>query len=175
MFDIHTTFKTFCQKLKPVWVVIIVTFILLIIELFFYFLFLFLRIPHESNLPIILPTSHIEIVLFMGFLFIKACILAPIIETFIFQYLIYEILRVKFKFNTKIFIFISAILFGLSHLTNYTTVVVTLVICVVFNYFYVVLIEIKPKKKAYLIIAIIHSSLNACVFIDQFAQLYFNK
>lgn len=163
----NTVVKTHFQKTKPVWIILLVTFILLLIEVFFYFLFLLFKIPHGSNLPFILPTSHFEVVLYLFSRFIKACILAPIIETFIFQYLMYEMLCVKLKLSTKIFIFLSAIIFGLSHYTYYSTVLVTLVICVVFNYFYVVLIETNRKKKAYLIIALIHSSFNACVFIDQ--------
>jgi hypothetical protein len=167
MFDINAIVKTHFQKTKPVWIILLGTGILLLIEVFFYFIFILFKIPHESNLPFKIPASHFEVVLYMFSRFIKACLLAPIIETFIFQYLMHEILCVKFKFNTKTFIFLSAIIFGLSHYTYYSTVLVTLVICVVFNYFYVVLIETNRKKKAYLTIALIHSSLNACVFIDQ--------
>jgi hypothetical protein len=154
---------------------LLVTIVLVLIEIFFNHLFFFFKITHESNLPFILPTSHFDVALYVFIRIVKACILAPIIETFIFQYLMFEILSVKFRLRKEIFIFISAVLFGLSHYTSYTTVIVTSVLCVVLNYFYVVLIELNCKNRAFLIIALIHSSLNACVFLDQYYELYFNR
>src|ERR1035437_10008264 len=115
------------------------------------------------------------IVPYFIYVFIAATILAPILETFIFQYLIHQVLCVKFKLKKMLFIFSSAFIFGLTHNPYYSTMIVTSVICIVFNYIYVVLIETERKKKAYMIIAFIHSALNAFVFIDQCIDLYIKK
>jgi hypothetical protein len=167
----HSAIKTFCLKKKPIWIIFFGTLILVCIEAFFYYLFIILKVTHKSNLPLILPVSNIDTIFYIVFRVVKACFLAPIVETFIFQYLLFRILCVKFKIDTKYFVIISAVIFGLSHFIYFTTVVVTFVMCIVVNYLYIMLIETKNGKKAFFIIALIHSCFNACVLIDQ----YFNK
>lgn len=51
---------------------------------------------------------------------VKVVVLAPVIETFIFQYLVFRVLRMIrfFKNNPVLIVGISAVVFGLSH--NYT-------------------------------------------------------
>lgn len=175
MIDINVRIKTYIQRLKPVWLVLLTTLLLLLLETLFTFLCDGLKIPHGRNFGTNLPTSHFWIIPYLIYVFIAATILAPIFETFIFQYLIHQVLCVKFKLKKMLFIFSGAFIFGLTHYSYYSTMIVTSVICIVFNYIYVVLIETERKKKAYMIIASIHSALNAFVFIDLCIDLYINK
>lgn len=168
MFNLHASVKTYCHKTNPFWIILWVTFILIWIEVIYYFIFLFFRLPHESNFPLVLPTTTLKVVLYMLYRFLKACILAPILETFLFQYLLFEILISKLSLNKILFIFLSAIIFGLSHYPYYSAMLVTFTICIVINYFYVVLTESRNKKSAYFIIVLVHSFLNAAVYINQF-------
>lgn len=167
MLDLNNSVKRFCRRTNFIWLVLLGTLIVVVIELLFSYLFIFLGLNHQTNLPILFPSNRLDQAFYLFFLIIKACILAPIIETLIFQFLLFEAIIIKFKANSGVFIFASAILFGICHFSSLTTVIVTSLVGIIFNYFYCVLRDINNKKSAYLVIASIHSLVNLCVFIDQ--------
>ena len=102
---------------------------------------------------------------------ISVVIIAPIVETFLFQQLSYEILnRIKlFHGNSNRIITISGLIFGLSHLYSLYYIIYTFVIGMVFMYFYIS--RIKHDTKTFLLICTSHSIFNLLIYIiHQFGQ-----
>ena len=174
MNDALLKLKSYIQEIKPVWLIVLTTLSILMMQTLFDLLFEILNIPHGSNVSIKKPVTNFEIFVSPFFRFIEVCIIAPIVETFIFQYLFYELLCVKFKFDKKIFIFFTALFFGILHYDYFTTILIITLCCIVFNYLYVVLIETKSKKEAFKIIIFIHASLNAVALIGKYISFYVN-
>jgi signal transduction histidine kinase len=99
-------------------------------------------------------------------LIVFACIVAPIVETYLFQWLPYYL----FDFKKKLFL-ISAILgcfFGLLHYTSLMYVAVASCAGFLFLLFYVLLARRHNNFVAFLTIAIVHSLYNAVVFFYHF-------
>lgn len=92
---------------------------------------------------------------------ILATIIAPLVETFIFQFLVIEIMR---KYVKPVFpiIALSAILFALSHLTSYAYAAANLLNGIIFAFTYV--IARKKGFNSYLCTATVHSLRNLIVF-----------
>jgi hypothetical protein len=163
------------KKTKPIGIIILVTLFLLMIETLFSLLFEALNLPHGSNLTIMLPKTILEIIEFLLLPFIGICILAPLLETFIVQYLFYEIIVVKLKRNKNMFIFFTAIIFGLFHYHYYSTMFIAFIMCIVFNYTYLILREIYSKQKSFFIVFLIHSFLNIFAFVAKYLSLIYNS
>lgn len=91
--------------------------------------------------------------------FIIAVLLAPLIETAIFQFIVVEILYEKL--NKYIIAFISAILFASSHLYNFIYFVFAFILGLLFAYLYFVG---REKNKGFLLVFLIHFIYNLLVF-----------
>jgi len=154
------------QSVNPLLVIIITTITLLLIESFYHYLFLAFDIHHTSNLPKLPvetdPESHVKIAIRL----VKVCIIAPLVETFIFQYLLFELFWRKLRWSLNVFYGLSAFTFGISHFYSIPTIIVTFTVCLVFNYVYAALAEKKLNLNAYFVIVAIHSLYNTSVFVN---------
>lgn len=102
--------------------------------------------------------------------FIIVVIVAPILETIIFQYLIIETL-LNLKLATLPCVIISALLFGVSHWYNLAYVIVLTIVGFIFAYYYVALRHQSYYNKLTLVI-LLHALSNSIVFIESnFAEL----
>ena len=113
--------------------------------------------PKVIDIPFLEQLSLAEI-------FTLTVIIAPLIETFIFQYLIIEFLLRFKKIKVNIIIFVSALAFGCTHYYNFIYVLVMCVIGFVFASYYLYL-KIKDIKFPFLYIFSLHALWNFLVFI----------
>lgn len=90
--------------------------------------------------------------------------LAPLFETLIFQYFIIEIMF-RLKARPLQAVFISALLFGLSHPYNLIYVLVTIVFGFVYSLYYVLLRSQGGGYKFWLV-ALLHSSWNLVALLN---------
>ena len=92
--------------------------------------------------------------------FIAVVLIAPIYETFLFQYLI--ITTLLGKINTKWVIFISSFFFGLSHFYNFFYILNAFFVGIVLAFAYV---NWNGKKQSpFLVVFLIHSLHNLLIF-----------
>jgi lipoprotein signal peptidase len=98
----------------------------------------------------------------MGILFLTV-IIAPLLETFVFQYLIIEILY-KLKINDEIIIWVSALAFSLSHYYNFIYILAILFPGFLFSSFYLYLKKSKYKSP-FLAVILLHAISNFIVFV----------
>lgn len=96
--------------------------------------------------------------------FITLVIIAPIVETLIFQYLIIEVL-LNLKLKPWVCILVSALLFGVSHWYNLVYILVTTVVGLIFAYYYLALRHQNFMNKLVLI-TIIHALSNLFAFVN---------
>lgn len=100
---------------------------------------------------------------------IIACILAPIMETFLMQFLVYEVLaQTALKKKILCLSLISGVIFGLFHLFSAKYILVASVIGVCFQLWYILLKRRHGTIPAYLSIAGIHALRNAISVITIF-------
>lgn len=97
--------------------------------------------------------------------FVVAVVIAPIIETLIFQYAIIETL-LNLKVHPWISIIISALLFGVSHWYNPIYVIVLTVVGCILAYYYVALRYQNGFTQISLVV-LIHALFNTIVFLDK--------
>jgi len=91
--------------------------------------------------------------------FLLLVLIGPLLETLIFQHLPIIILpKIIKNIQEKYLIFISAILFGLSHSYNITYIIFTFLGGIILAYYY--FLSIKRKEQAFLNIFLIHLILN---------------
>lgn len=95
--------------------------------------------------------------------FVLSIIIGPIIETFIFQFLIIEILY-KFKLNYYLISLLSALAFGFSHSYNYFYILVMILLGWLYAIYYIYLKENK-KKFPFLVILSLHALSNIISFL----------
>jgi hypothetical protein len=102
-------------------------------------------------------------------IFFLAVIIAPLIETFIFQFLIIEILS-KFKVNTSLILWISTLLFSLSHNYNVVYILAMVFPGLLYASFYLFLKK-ETSKSPFFMIFLLHAIANLIAFIidDVFA------
>ncbi|MEW5846817.1 MAG: CPBP family intramembrane glutamic endopeptidase [Bacteroidota bacterium] len=155
------------QSANPLLVIISTTITLLFIESFYHYLFLAFDIHHTSNLPKPPIATDPATLIKIAIRLVKVCLIAPLVETFVFQYLLFELFYRKFRWNLKVFYVVSAFIFGLTHFYSIPTIIVTFTVCLVFNYVYAALAEKKRKLNAYIVIVAIHSLYNASVLVNQ--------
>ena len=96
--------------------------------------------------------------------FLIAVIIAPIFETFIFQYLVIETL-LNSKVKPIVCVAISASLFGASHWYNLVYVLVTTVVGLIFGFYYMALRHQNFANKLVLVGAL-HALSNTIAFVD---------
>ena len=97
-------------------------------------------------------------------IFILSVIAGPLLETFLFQYLIIEILYKFKKINVRGILIISALAFSLIHNYNFIYILVTFVSGLIYASYYLYL-KIKKKKFPFLYVLALHSLYNFSVFI----------
>ena len=95
--------------------------------------------------------------------FILSVLIGPLLETFLFQYLIIEILY-KFKINNNLIIWLSAILFALTHNYNLIYLLAAILPGLLYASYYLYLKKEK-KKNIFFTIYLLHALSNLVVFI----------
>ena len=95
-------------------------------------------------------------------LLLNALILAPILETLVFQTFFYTIFK-KIKINKWIIVLVSGISFGAFHNFSIFYMIDTALVGVIFMYFYILRAEYNKKPIASTIIA--HATINLFVLI----------
>ena len=113
--------------------------------------------PKITEIPFLEEFSLAEI-------FTITVIIAPLVETFIFQYLIIEFLLRFKKIKVNIIIFVSALAFGLVHDYNFIYVLVMCITGFIYASYYLYL-KIKEVKFPFLYICSLHALSNFLVFI----------
>lgn len=93
----------------------------------------------------------------------SAIIVAPIVETFLFQYLPHRILLRKMSINWKWVTIISALLFGLTHWYGFGYIVFSTLIGLVFIVAYVFLYE--ANKNPFLVVMFAHMLRNTIALL----------
>ncbi|WP_209332976.1 CPBP family glutamic-type intramembrane protease [Lunatimonas salinarum] len=102
-----------------------------------------------------------------GAIFISYVVLGPIIETFIYQFLIIEaILLMKNKINIPniVPISVSALAFGISHNYNVLYIISMILIGILYATYYLIA-KYNTNMKAYLSVLLVHSFANLIGFV----------
>ena len=113
--------------------------------------------PEITEVPFLEGLSLAEI-------FTLTVIIGPLIETFIFQYLIIEFLIIFKKIKVNIIILVSSLAFGCSHYYNFIYVLVMCVGGFIFASYYLYL-KIKEIRFPFLYIFSLHALWNFMAFI----------
>ena len=92
------------------------------------------------------------------------CIIAPITETYFFQYLIYNVFEKQFKKNLFLWSAIGASIFGFSHLTSLMYVICASCAGFFLLLWYALLARKYNNFVAFCVIAIVHSLYNTVSF-----------
>jgi len=98
-------------------------------------------------------------------IFIVSVIIAPVIETLIYQLAIMEI-SYKFKLKESLAISISSILFGLSHNYNWVYMAVMIFIGFIFAYSYSIIRSKYGTFKATVFVILLHAMANLITFLN---------
>ena len=103
--------------------------------------------------------------------FILMVIIAPLIETLIYQFAIIEI-GFRLKFHPLLSIIISALAFGLSHHYNIVYVLITTVSGFIYAYYYTAL---RPQNytNRFVLVALLHSLFNLIAFLNNYIFKFF--
>lgn len=98
--------------------------------------------------------------------FLKAVLIGPLLETFIYQFAIIEISR-YFKASNIQSILISGLLFGISHMISSDPIIYMVLGTIAGTFFGYVYIFYKknPNANAFLMVFLLHSFFNFFVFI----------
>ncbi|MCB2361671.1 type II CAAX prenyl endopeptidase Rce1 family protein [Clostridium estertheticum] len=147
----------FLKNLSTLKFIITIAFCTFLVSLAFGCLVSILNAPISDTDVAISNSSLIEA-------FIVAVIIAPLIETLIFQYAIIKYLRKLniLKNRNLIIILISAILFGLAHTYNLQYVIHTFFIGILLAYSFVV--YEKKESSPFWTVCAIHSLRNLTIF-----------
>tara|TARA_B110000114_G_scaffold22039_1_gene21000 strand:+ start:1245 stop:1751 length:507 start_codon:yes stop_codon:yes gene_type:complete len=97
-------------------------------------------------------------------IFIFTVIIGPIIETFLFQYLIIEVLFFFKRIKINTIIIISSLSFSLTHYYNFIYILVTFLSGIIYASYYLYLKEEK-QRFPFLYICLFHSLYNFSAFI----------
>lgn len=144
-----------------IFVVIFYCLILFVNVLFFAFTEIFNIVDFEFSEPPSLTNRGIP-----GMI-VKGLVIAPILETLIYQQFIYYLLsKLSFlKNQTMLICVVSGIVFGLAHTYSLIYMIQTSLIGFVFMYAF--LIHIENFKKSFWLITFIHFLVNLTVFLEQ--------
>jgi membrane protease YdiL (CAAX protease family) len=95
---------------------------------------------------------------------IAAALLAPLLETLIFQYLLYKVIyRIKSKNKAVLYLHVSAILFGVSHDFNYSYIAFAIAIGYLLAYIFY--FYHRNIQKAFWTTALIHGMYNGGLWL----------
>ena len=97
-------------------------------------------------------------------IFVLSVIIGPLMETFLFQYLIIEILSFFNRIKVNTIIIISSLAFSLIHYYNFIYIIVTFLSGTIYASYYLYL-KIEKKRFQFLYIWVLHSLYNFSVFI----------
>jgi len=98
-------------------------------------------------------------------MFFLVVIIAPIIETLIFQYLLFSLLnQIRIK-NTLIIVLLMSFAFSLAHWYHWLYVVATFINGFFLNYFYVYIYKYRNELVAVLLTIALHASYNLYGFL----------
>ena len=145
--------------------VICISIFITLLQVIFIFSYKIFGLKSESNF-IIASFNGLNDFIYLIYVFILAIILAPLIETLIFQSFLYYAMVVKLKFKTTLYSLISATLFGCLHYkNNFYTIPLFIIVGLIINYTYIVLKDLFDNKKAYWSIVYIHLTVNLLGFL----------
>jgi hypothetical protein len=99
------------------------------------------------------------------YIFVMLVIVAPVLETFIFQLAIIEI-GFEFKWSKKLLVSISSVLFALSHHYNWIYVGIMFFIGFIFAYSYMIVRNKYDMTKATLFVISLHAMSNLIAFLN---------
>lgn len=99
------------------------------------------------------------------YIFAMLVILAPVLETFIFQLAIIEI-GFEFKLRRRLLVLISSVLFALSHHYNWMYVGIMFFIGFIFAYSYMIVRNKFDVTKATLFVISLHAMSNLIAFLN---------
>lgn len=100
-----------------------------------------------------------------GELFFMVVIAAPIIETLICQYILYEFLNYLKVKNTIVLIVLMSIIFSLGHNYHWLYMVATFFSGLILNYLYISILKNRGEWIAILLTILMHSSYNLFGFL----------
>ncbi len=98
-------------------------------------------------------------------MFFLVVVFAPIIETLIFQFLLYRLLNQMRIKNTLIIVIIMSFAFSQAHWYHWLYVVATFINGLFLNYYYVYIYKKKNELIAVLLTIALHSSYNLYGFL----------
>lgn len=142
---------------------IIKSLILLILSIYFFELVIELL---SHIFPITPP--HNEAKYSLQLTIIIVCVLAPIVETYIIQYLVYDILGEKLKKKIICLCLISGIIFGLFHYYSIEYIVAATYVGFCLQLWYILLARRHGKLKAFFCITGVHALNNTIATIIVF-------
>lgn len=96
--------------------------------------------------------------------FILGVILAPIIETWIYLYLLFEMGK-RFKINDEYLFFVSCLLFGISHNYNPVYMIVMLIAGAVLAMAYLYVRNRSTVRIAFIFVTLMHALNNLLAFL----------
>ncbi|MBZ9627138.1 CPBP family intramembrane metalloprotease [Psychroflexus sp. CAK1W] len=102
-------------------------------------------------------TSLIEI-------FLLSVLIGPLVETFLFQYLIIEILYAFKKIKLEVILIVSALAFSLIHTYNFIYIIVTFTSGLIYASYYLYLKKFK-RRFPFIQVWALHTLYNLIVFI----------
>lgn len=146
----------FLRKLSTIKFIIIITIATFIISAIFGSIVQILNIENSQTQLSISKAPYIVKLVAVG-------IIAPLLETLVFQHGIIKLLRKRAKNNDLAVIFISALIFGLAHCYNVLYVIHTTLIGVLLAYSYIIYED--KKMNPFWVVVIIHSLRNSIVFV----------
>ena len=97
-------------------------------------------------------------------LFLLVVIFAPVIETLIFQWFLYQLLD-KIKVNSVSIVILMSIAFSLAHWYHWLYVIAAFIKGLFLNYFYVYILKNRNELIAVLLTIVLHSSYNLFGFL----------
>ena len=105
--------------------------------------------------------------------FMIVCVAAPILETSVFQWLIYNLFENKFKKKLFLCCVLGGFIFGILHLTSLMYVITIWCLGFFFLLWYALLARKYNNFTAFCVVAIVHSARNAlALFGNYFADYW---
>jgi uncharacterized protein len=149
----------YLRKLKGITFVFIVTSLLYIVSISFNIVLGFIK---QKDLIFLDYQSKGNSIVFI---FIAPILLAPILETFLGQYLPYYLLiKINYmKERSYLILIASALFFGLLHFYSLFYIIYAFFLGLILSYGY--MLRVKDDKRTFIFIAICHSLLNLGIII----------
>lgn len=97
------------------------------------------------------------------FIFLTVVFIAPFLETLVFQYIPYHVLKLVKVRNYWLRLFIPTLIFALCHYYSIMYIFVMFFMGIILNYFY--LYCVANRKNAFIWVASLHAVYNLCQFL----------